>query len=437
MRDLYSVSAPGYFITFSYQLFGCMYVWMNRRRFSPLKTLLLQGAGTLLITGCAFLLESPDRRFYVPRLLMILALTFGLMYICMKVSFRKCLYFLPFAFTLAEFTTALEWQMYYYGTAVKHVPDVLLIRGPFFVCVYGGVLLASFFSNRPFRGYNEETEPGTRDILQVFVLAVLIFLVSNISNIRPDTVFSSGDPMQIFRLRTLTDLAGVISMYFVHSARKGAADRMRADLLEETMLRMKENYRISRESMELVSEKYHDLKHQIAWLKSGASGEERRSGLEKLEREIADFEAQADTGDEILDTIVMAKRIAWKKEGVHIVCIADGRLLSFMDSMDRAAVFGNLLDNAVEAVMRLQREERLINLSVGEKADFFLISCENRSAGRASFSNGLPLTDKADRRMHGYGTRSIRSIAEKYGGAAVFREKNGWFIARVMIPRQS
>ena len=100
----------------------------------------------------------------------------------------------------------------------------------------------------------------------------------------------------------------------------------------------------------------------------------------------------ADTGDEILDTIVMTKRIAWKKEGVHIVCIADGRLLSFMDSMDRAAVFGNLLDNAVEAVMRLQREERLINLSVGEKADFFLISCENRSAGRASFSNGLPLT---------------------------------------------
>ena len=156
---------------------------------------------------------------------------------------------------------------------------------------------------------------------------------------------------------------------------------------------------------------------------------------EQMEQEIADFEAQADTGNEVLDTILMSKRLAWKKEGISIVCIADGAAAQFMDGMDQAALFGNLLDNAVEAVLKLpSKEERLINLTVERKKGFLLIVSENRYAGTPIMRNGLPVTDKADARNHGYGIRSIRSIAEKYGGSAVFRSENGWFRVKVMIP---
>lgn len=435
MKDLYAVSAPGQIITFSYQLFGCLFVWMNRRRFSAAVTILIEVCGTALLVALANAIESPDLRFYFPRFFMFLGLTFGLMFLCMKESPRKCLYFLPFAFIYAEFTTALEWQAYYFGTRIRSVADIPQIRIPFFVSVYLAVFLITFMLYRPFRKYHSEMTVRRQDLVQVFVLAAIIFLVSNISNVYQDSVFSAADPMQVFRLRTAIDLAGALAMYLFHVAKKGYSDQLQAEMLSETMRQMQENYRISKESVELVSEKYHDLKHQILYLKKEAAKPEGREALEQMEQEIADFEAQADTGNEVLDTILMSKRLAWKKEDISIVCIADGAAASFMDGMDQAALFGNLLDNAIEAVLKLPtKEERLINLTVERKKGFLLITAENRCAGTPVIRDGLPVTDKADARNHGYGTRSIRSIAEKYGGSANFSVENGWFRVKVMIP---
>ena len=177
-QDLYAVSAPGQIITFSYQLFGCLFVWLNRRRFSAVKTVLIQLCGTALLTLFAYAIESPDLRFYFPRFFMFLGLTFGLMFLCMKEPLQKCLYFLPFAFIYAEFTTALEWQMYYFGTRIRSVADMPQIRIPFFVSVYLIVFLITYFLYRPFRMYHHEMDVGRQDLVQVFVLAAIIFFVT-------------------------------------------------------------------------------------------------------------------------------------------------------------------------------------------------------------------------------------------------------------------
>ncbi len=132
IKDMYAISAPGYFSAFSYMLFSGLYVWLNRRKYGILQTAVLQVLLTAAVTGLSYLVETPDRLTYVPRLLFFLALPVCSMKLTMEGSWRKCLYFMAFAFTLAEFTTALEWHMYYFGVNVKKGTRIGRISGTFF-----------------------------------------------------------------------------------------------------------------------------------------------------------------------------------------------------------------------------------------------------------------------------------------------------------------
>jgi sensor histidine kinase regulating citrate/malate metabolism len=153
-----------------------------------------------------------------------------------------------------------------------------------------------------------------------------------------------------------------------------------------------------------------------------------------MEREIQVYEAQNKTGNQFLDTILTSKGIHCQKAGINLTCVADGAALDFMDVMDLSALFGNALDNAIEAVSLLPKEQRLIHLSVCREKGFLRIRLENRCQDGIKIKNGVPVTTKRDKRYHGFGVKSIFATAEKYGGSATVQTQNGWFELRVLIP---
>lgn len=86
-----------------------------------------------------------------------------------------------------------------------------------------------------------------------------------------------------------------------------------------------------------------------------------------------------------------------------------------MHPMDISALFGNALDNAFESVSKIEdTDKRLIYVYVARQKNFLRIRIENCYEGRIRFEGGMPVTDKTDHRFHGYGTKSIRRIAEQY-----------------------
>ena len=106
-----------------------------------------------------------------------------------------------------------------------------------------------------------------------------------------------------------------------------------------------------------------------------------------------------------------------------------------MEPRDIYSLVGNILDNAIEAVQQLPDEDmRVINLSVKQEFGMVRIRAENYYMGRRNFQNDLPLTTKEDKLWHGYGTKSILTIAEKYGGTAEFGAENGIFTVNVLLP---
>lgn len=141
------------------------------------------------------------------------------------------------------------------------------------------------------------------------------------------------------------------------------------------------------------------------------------------------------TGNEILNTVLTEKSLLCRQSGITLTCMADGKLLDFMDAVDLYTLFGNAIDNAIEAVSRLEEDERFISLFLRKKAGLILIQIENRYQGQISMKNGLPDTTKNhEKGYHGFGVKSIMQIAEKYEGFTDVKTENQMFVIRITLP---
>ena len=194
-------------------------------------------------------------------------------------------------------------------------------------------------------------------------------------------------------------------------------------------------YKQSRESIELINYKYHDLKHQIAVLRSEEDSKKREEFLNRMENEIKQYEAQNKTGNKVLDTVLTTKSLYCTKHGITFTCVADGTLLEFMDVMDICSIFGNALDNAIECELKIpEKEKRLIHVTVSKQKNFLILRFENYYEGELKYKEGSLVTTKKEKEYHGYGLKSIRYTVNKYEGAVTIEAKDNWFELKILIP---
>ena len=106
-----------------------------------------------------------------------------------------------------------------------------------------------------------------------------------------------------------------------------------------------------------------------------------------------------------------------------------------MSETDIYSLFGNAIDNAAEALMKVQdKEKRVIGLIVRTSGTFLSVHIYNYCPEPLKFADGLPVTTKAAKRAHGYGVKSIRMITEKYGGEMSMSQKDDIFNLDLLFP---
>ena len=106
-----------------------------------------------------------------------------------------------------------------------------------------------------------------------------------------------------------------------------------------------------------------------------------------------------------------------------------------MDPFDLYIMLGNALDNAVECLTAItDPEKRFLSVNIRRKGGLTLLCLRNYCDHPLSFHQGLPLTTKADKVGHGYGTRSIREIAEKYNGQVSAKVEQNIFTLNILLP---
>lgn len=199
----------------------------------------------------------------------------------------------------------------------------------------------------------------------------------------------------------------------------------------------KAQYEMSKENIALINRKSHDLKRQIAALRTVGSPEEQSAAIAEIEQAVQIYENTFHTGSKALDTVLTREALICGQNHIELSVVADGKLLGFIKSVDLYTMLSNILDNAIEANLRIEEEsKRSIHLSVHEKKGLILLQCENPYAGSVILKDGLPETSKADKENHGIGTRSILSTAAQYGGTVRINTEQNMYVLRIIFTNQ-
>ena len=181
--------------------------------------------------------------------------------------------------------------------------------------------------------------------------------------------------------------------------------------------------------MQLVNEKYHDLKQLL----QGFHGQVPEYQIQKLEKQLVGYEAAVRTGNDVLDVLLSDKRALCIQQDIQLTCYVGGAELGFVEELDLYSLFGNILNNAIEAVSQLPPEqERFITLTARREDSMVTIHAENPCVGTVEFRDGLPKSHR-DPNYHGFGMRSMERIAEKYGGSLVAKQVGDIFCLDIIL----
>lgn len=427
-------SPPGFIYALGYSLVLAVML-LHEKSAGGAKRKWLAGSFFWLFTSVLMeLTGGSDGLVFVLTMLAI----FAAMAVCLYIVTRdrtRALFLAVKTFICGEFAASFCWQIYYL-TALYHPQfRTVLWLNVFMFGIYAILVSILWQLERWLRRGGVVVCYTPRDVAVAIVVGLSIYVVSNLSYVTRNSLFSGTQSRDLFAIHTLADMTGVSLLFLMQFQLRELQTRLEKNALQGLMQTQYQAYQLSQESIELVNRKYHDLKHQIALLREQGLSAKSEAQLSEMEREIKQFEAQYHTGNAVLDTVLTSKGLLCQGRGIELKCIADGKALAMMDEMEIAALFGNMLDNAIESVERVEDPaQRLIRLYVAAENGFLRIRMENTCAETLRFEDGLPLTTKDDARFHGFGMKSMRRTVEKYGGSLVAEQEDNWFSLKILIP---
>ena len=392
-------------------------------------------SGTMLLIQSGFLVFTADigLGMWLPCMVIAVLSMIVFLGICLKGSWCDAVYCGLFSFVIAEFAASLEWQLYLFffrGNITKVVSYLVMLTA------YGVIYIIIWWLLKRKRTPDGMLYMKAGELSAVLLIAISVFAMSNLGFLQISTPFSSQYKDAVSIIRTMIDFAGVAMMYAFHVLRNENRARLELDMMQDVLKNQYLQYQHSKESIDLINYKYHDLKHQIAVLRAEQDQERRNAFLNQMEEEIHQYEAQNKTGNQVVDTILTGKNVICEQFGISMNCVADGMLLDFMDTMDICSILGNALDNAIECEKQIpDPEKRLIHVAIFGQKNFVILRFENYFDGQLEIKEGIPVTTKTKKKeFHGFGIRSIKYAVDKYDGAVSISQNENWFELKILIP---
>lgn len=204
-------------------------------------------------------------------------------------------------------------------------------------------------------------------------------------------------------------------------------------IIEEIQKKESSQYKISKETIDMINIKCHDFRHQIR--EFGDNQKIDVEAIANLNKLIRIYDSTYHTENEALNVILNEKTLLCNNKNIRFTCIVDGNALNFIENEDIYSLFGNLIDNSIEAVSELDDNEKIISLKIRQVGNIVSISIKNGYKGTIKMENNLPISKKSDNIHHGFGMKSIKMVCEKYNGTLKLNVKNNVFSVTILFIR--
>ncbi len=339
------------------------------------------------------------------------------------------------AFIYAQFFAALQWvamDLIMSNTGITDSSILQYYTFPAWLSI-ASVILFTLTANNHERGYRLDVRKA--DLILLLVLTIVIFFVSNIFFIIAYEELGHNYTTEAYFNRAAINLLGVLIVFMQVEHKITLNKESEVKEFQKVFDKYYEQYKQSKESVKIANQKYHDIKHLITLIRAEVDEKLKNEYLDAFEREMKKHYLQAKTGHAVLDTIITSKYITCNQLDITFQYQADAKELNFMNVIDITSLFGNLIDNAIESVSQVEDvAKRIINLKIKSKNQFLLINVENYYEHELLYEDGSLLTTKINDKTHGYGIKSIETIAEKYNGTTTITSEDSWFRVSILFP---
>ena len=415
--------------------------WVRRMSFST----------QLMIAELLFVIGQPKRRHFALRL------TFALLFYCML-----C-WSLPAAPLGLGILLRTLPQFAFSVIALFFVLDVPLKCG-FFISLVSYALQSLAFSISTFFSSLLDLAPAYSLLGNYFVSAVifiLVYIVGYFWIIRPFgknsavyfnnltsfllailTLCITCGRMALSSLRLLSDyqlmlIFTALCVLLVLFIQFGLLRQSRAENEKQNIERLlrseKSRQAIHQETIDIINMKFHDLRYHLNEYRNANADKGDAEFFDEVARSIETYTNTPDTGNSTLNALLAEKLIYCHANDITVSYIIDASAIERMSPSDVGSLFGNALDNAIQSVEHVDKEKRIISISVKRHGNMGQIVITNYCAEKPAMRDGLPLSS-GDKTIHGFGTRSIRYIAEKYGGNMVIDFRDNMFTLSILLP---
>lgn len=225
-------------------------------------------------------------------------------------------------------------------------------------------------------------------------------------------------------------------MYFVvQQMSKDNQTKLEYELMKEKEKYSKESMEIIKRSNEELREFKHDLKNYLLPLQEAMETmpqSEMVKVWKKINQKIEDVQTLIQTGNSYVDSMINAKITFARSEKVDVKCTILSKIEG-IDDLEFCTVFGNLMDNAIEAERKVTEKKEII-IFVEEKMGYLRLEIQNKIEKSVLNENSSLNTTKKDTSSHGIGHKSVKRTMEKVGGALKYYETGDLFCAEAVFP---
>ncbi len=402
---------------------ACLFVpWHQRRSWCPLRIVL----GTALLYRMANLISALSVHLGVLRLLVYMGLLILLIWGCFDCSIIHAVFSATCAYVVQHITSKLTYMVVVplttaYDGLGQDIAYPLLLLFNLLVCT--PIFLG--FTRRFLKNGQLIFDSRKTVLISGLFLFVAVFLSSLLElnfDKGAETYLASYLALNAF---CILFAVAILSMEFSNCRMK----RLESEklVLEHLLESDKLHYEQAKRDMEKINIRYHDLKQQY----SRADDGERAM----LEAEMKALNLHYYTGNKALDIVLTQKADICESSGIQFVCSVDGSCLSGMKHYHIYSLLGNAIDNAIECLAKVDdRTKRVINLDISRYSGMVVIRIENYTPAQPVLRDGVLVTTKRDASGHGYGMKSIKNIAELYGGTADYFVEDEVFCLLVTFP---
>ena len=275
--------------------------------------------------------------------------------------------------------------------------------------------------------------PFSMSLLMFFICSIGIITELLLRIFTPDfvAVSSIGHLIIILGNQSVDLLAFFIFQRLIINYNK-ATNLLMEQKLMETQLTSLQTFHTSYESLH---ELRHEIKNQYSYIQMLLEKKE----YDRAKNFFGEMSMHANpvfsylySGNELVDNIVNLEIARAKSLDITIdIKVAVPPELPFSES-DLCSLLLNLIDNAIDACVDLPLKK--ISFSMIKQENYVMIHVSNPTARTIPLNGQLILhTTKSNKELHGYGTRIIKNIVEKYDGAIQYKNENQVFTAEVML----